>query len=368
MYKVYADKEVLCSPEAEELAILDPIVSLEVNAAGSFTFKMPPDHPFYDALNFRTTLIDVYLDDELIFEGVPVSTSTDFYNVKTVECEGELSFLNDSIQRQAKYTGQTVTSLLSMYLIIHNGQVESSKRFQLGTVTVDGGNSLLRYTNYKSTMQEISEDFLDNFGGYLRVRHSNGGRHLDYLAASPRTSTQVIQIGQNLMDLVQDTSTMDICTVLIPLGAKLEESSIEGLDERLTIKSVNDNKDYIIGTNIDYFGYVWKTAVWDDVTVASNLLSKGQTYLSDAQWANLVITATAYDLGLAEEDVQKFRILDSIRVVSPPHGLDRYFMLTALQIDLNHPGNTRITLGSDQILSLSEQSAVLTAEVNKLLQ
>lgn len=363
MYKVYADKEVLCSPEAEELAILDPIVSLEVNAAGSFTFKMPPDHPFYDALKFRTTLIDVYLDDELIFEGVPVSTSTDFYNVKTVECEGELSFLNDSIQRQAKHTGQSVTSLLSMSLIVHNGQVESSKRFQLGTVEVYGGRNLLRYTNYQSTMQEIIDDLLDNFGGYLRVRHSNGGRYLDYLAASPRTSTQMIQIGQNLLDLVQDTSTMDICTVLIPLGAKLEKSSIEGLDERLTIKSVNNNKDYIIGTGIDYFGYVWKTAVWDDVTVASNLLSKGQAYLADAQWANLVITATAFDLGLAEEDVQKFRILDSIRVVSPPHGLDRFFMLTALQIDLNHPGNTRITLGSEQTLSLSAQVAAMERKV-----
>ena len=362
-YKVYANGDIMCSPDAEQLALLDPVVNLEANMAGSFTFKMTPDHPFYDSLAFRKTLIDVYLDDELIFEGVPVSHSTDFFNVKSVSCEGELSFLNDSIQRQAKYTGQTVTSLLSMYLIAHNSQVESSKRFQLGTVTVDGGSNLLRYTNYQSTMQEISDDFLDNFGGYLRVRHSNGGRYLDYLAASPRTSTQVIRIGQNLMDLAQDTSTVDICTVLIPLGAKLEESSIEGLDERLTIKSVNDNKDYIIGTGIDYFGYVWKTAVWDDVTVASNLLSKGQAYLSDAQWANLVITATAFDLGMAEEDMQKFRVLDTVRVVSEPHGLDRYFVLTALQYDLNHPGNTRITLGSEQTLSLSAQVATMERQV-----
>lgn len=363
-YKVYANGEIMCSPDAEQLALLDPVVNLEANMAGSFSFKMPPDHPFYGNLTFRKTLIDVYLDDELIFEGVPVSTSTDFYNVMTVECEGELSFLNDSIQRQAKYTSQTVTSLLTAYLTIHNSQVESFKEFTLGTVSVDGGNSILRYTNYQNTMTEISEDFLDNFGGYLRVRHSNGVRYLDYLAASPRTSTQVIRIGQNLMDLAQDTSSLDICTVLIPLGAKLEESSIEGLDERLTIKSVNDNKDYIIGTGTNYFGYVWKTAVWDDVTTASNLLSKGQAYLSDAQWANLVITATAFDLGMADEDVQKFRILDTIRVVSEPHGLDRYFILTALQLDLNHPGNTRITVGTEQTLPLSAQVATMAQRYN----
>ena len=363
MYKVFADGEILCSSDAEMLALLDPVVSLEANMAGSFTFKMAPDHPFYDSLDFRKTLIDVYLDDELIFECVPVSHSTDFFNVKTVNCEGELSFLNDSIQKQAKYTGQTVTSLLTAYLGVHNDEVDTFKQFQLGTVEVDGGSSILRYTNYETTMKEISDDLLDNYGGYLRVRHTNGVRYLDYLADSPRTSTQVIRIGQNLMDLVQDTSTMDICTVLIPLGAKLEEPVVDGLDARLTVESVNDDKDYIIGTGIDYFGYVWRTAVWDDVTVASNLLSKGQAYLADAQWANLMITATAFDLGLAEEDVQKFRLLDTIHVVSEPHGLDRDFVLTALQIDLNHPGNTRVTLGSEQTLSLSAQVAAMEQQV-----
>lgn len=364
MYKVFADGEILCSSEAEELALLDPIVNLEANCAGSFTFKMPPDHPFYDALTFRQTLIDVYLDDELIFEGVPVSDSTDFYNVKTVECEGELSFLNDSIQGQEQYTNQSVSTLLAAYLQVHNDEVDTFKQFQLGMVTVAGGSSMLRYTNFQTTMQEISEDLVDNYGGYLRVRHDNGVRYLDYLEASPRTSTQVIQIGKNLMDLVQNTSTLDICTVLIPLGAKTGESQIEGLDERLTIESVNDGKNFIIGTGAAYFGYVWRTATWDDVTVPANLLAKGQAYLADAQWANLVITATAYDLGLAVEDVQKFRVLDTIRVVSEPHGLDRNFMLTALQIDLNHPGNTQITLGSEQTLSLSAQSAAMTTEIN----
>ena len=363
-YKVFADGQILCSSDAEELALIDPIVNLEANMAGTFTFKMAPDHPFYDSLVFRTTLIDVYLDDELVFEGVPVSDSTDFYNVKTVECEGDLSFLNDSIQGQAKYTDKSVSSLLTAYLTIHNNESDNFKQFQLGMVTVNGGNSLLRYTNYETTMTEISEDLLENFGGYLRVRHENGVRYLDYLADSPRTSSQVIQIGKNLLDLVQNTSTLNICTVLIPLGAKQDSSSIEGLEERLTIKSVNDNKDFIIGTGAAYYGYVWRTVTWDDVTVASNLLAKGEAYLQDAQWANLVINATAFDLGLAVEDVQKFRILDTIRVVSEPHGLDRNFLLTKLQLDLNHPGNTQITLGSDETLSLSSQTAAMGNEIN----
>lgn len=363
-YKVFADGHILCSSDAEELALIDPIVNLEANMAGSFTFKMAPDHPFYDSLVFRTTIIDVYLDDELIFEGFPVTESTDFYNVKTVECEGELSFLNDSVQGQAKYSDKSVSSLLTEYLAIHNSETDNFKQFQLGIVTVNGGNSIMRYTNYQTTMTEINEDLIDNFGGFLRVRHDNGVRYLDYLESSPRTSSQVIQIGKNLLDLTQNLSSLNICTVLIPLGARQDSSSIEGLEERLTIKSVNDNKDFIIGTGAAYYGYVWRTVTWDDVTIASNLLAKGQAYLQDAQWANLVINATAFDLGLAVEDVQKFRILDTIRVVSEPHGLDRNFMLTKLQLDLNHPGNTKITLGSDETIPLSSQSAALSNEIN----
>ena len=363
-YKVFADNQILCSPEAEELALIDPVVNLEANMAGSFTFKMAPDHPFYDSLVFRTTIIDVYLDDELIFEGFPVTESTDFYNVKTVECEGELSFLNDSVQGQAKYSDKSVSSLLTEYLTIHNSETDNFKQFQLGIVTVNGGNSIMRYTNYQTTMAEINEDLIDNFGGFLRVRHDNGVRYLDYLESSPRTSSQVIQIGKNLLDLTQNLSSLNICTVLIPLGARQDSSSIEGLEERLTIKSVNDNKDFIIGTGAAYYGYVWRTVTWDDVTIASNLLAKGEAYLQDAQWANLVINATAFDLGLAVEDVQKFRILDTIRVVSEPHGLDRNFMLTKLQLDLNHPGNTKITLGSDENIPLSSQSAALSNEIN----
>lgn len=364
-YRITMNDEPFCSSEFEHSAVLNPKVVLEVNKSGSLTFTMTPDHPFYNSIEFRQSLFDVYQNDELIFEGVPVSETTDFWNRKTVVCEGELTFLNDTIQRQAVYQNQTVQSLLSSYLSVHNAQADASKQFTVGSVTVSGGNTIYRYTNYQSTMQELQEDLIENFGGYFRIRHSGGVRYLDYLDSSPHNSSQTIRIGKNLIDFSRNLSSLDICTVLIPLGAKTGNQVIDGLDERLDIKSVNSNLDYLVGTAQAYYGNIWRTQVWDDVTTAAALKSKGQDYLDDAQWSNLVISATAFDLGLATEDVEQFHVLDMIKVVSEPHGIDRYFMLTKLEMDLDHPASTKITLGKDERLSLSAQTAKAEVQIER---
>ena len=364
MYKVLIDNEILSWSNTEETALLSAVLTLEANKAGTFVFSMAPNHPKYNACVFRQSLIDVYQDADLIFEGVPVSEETDFDNVKTVTCEGELTFLNDTIQRPAKYTGQTVTGLLTAYLSAHNADCDASKTFTLGTVTVNGGSALYRYTNYESTMTELAEDLIDNLGGYFRVRHSGGVRYLDYLASSPHTSTQIIKIGYNLLDLSKNYSSTDICTMLIPLGATIDgQEAVQGIDKHVDITSVNGGLDYLTSTAAATYGKIWRTVVWDGINDASTLKTTATAYLSDAQWANMVLEARAFDLGLARSDVEQFRLLDEIRVVSAPHGLDRNFMLTKMELNLNAPEQTMITLGEETFLPISAASAKTTAEV-----
>lgn len=364
-YRITMDGEAFCASTVEHSAVLNPVVNLEANKAGSLTFTILPDHPHYNDIVLRSSVFDVWQNGKLIFSGVPIQESLDFWNRKTITCEGELGYLNDTIQRQAVYQQQTVSSLLGAYLTAHNAQADASKQFQLGAVTVDGGSQIFRYTNYNTTMTEISEDLVDNFGGFLRVRHEDGVRLLDYLASSPHTSSQIIRIGQNLVDLSRNLSSLDICTVLIPLGANTGNQLIDGLDERVTIESVNEGKDYIIGTAVATYGHIWRTHTWDDVTTPTALLAKGQEYLSDVQYADLVIEASALDLGLADEDVEQFQLLDMIRVVSDPHGLDRYFLLSKLQINLDHPAETKITLGINENYALTTRAAQNSMEIQK---
>ena len=108
MYKILCDRKLLCDSKIEELALIDPVVSPEENKAGSFTFAIPPTHPMYDVIKRRTTLIDVIEDEELLFSGICIDETKDFYKNKKIYCEGELTFFNDSIQRPQRLEGKNV--------------------------------------------------------------------------------------------------------------------------------------------------------------------------------------------------------------------------------------------------------------------
>lgn len=370
MYKVLCDNALMYDPRIEELALINPVVELEENKAGSFSFKMPPDHPLYSSVKRRKSVIQVYQDDDLIFSGMCIEVDTDFYKQKDVYCEGELAYLNDSVQRPKRYQGVSVRGLLETYIANHNAQVEEEKRFTVGMVTVTDNNDYIYcYTNMNSTMQELKEDLVDDLGGYFRIRHKDGVKYIDYLADSMNTNSQVIRLGENLIDFKSNIDSSEIATAIIPLGNLLEEEVVEGLQTRLTIEAVNDGKDYVYSPEaVENFGWIYATVTWDGVTTAAALKSKGQKYLSDFQFENMVIEAKAIDLHLMDPKTERFKISDQIRVVSKPHGLDRYFRLTKQTINICNPENDAITLGKDERLSLSAKTAAVNEEIKKAIE
>ena len=150
MYRVLCDGLPIYDLRDEELVLLDPKVTLEVNTAGSFDFKLPPGHPQYDLPKKMKSLVEVWHDNEQIFAGRPVEEKIDFYNCKYIECEGQLAYLNDSIQRPAEYHDKTVRGYLETLIDNHNKQVDESKQFEVGIVTVtDNNDSLFRYTTIR---------------------------------------------------------------------------------------------------------------------------------------------------------------------------------------------------------------------------
>ncbi len=365
MYQILVDGSLFCDSRAEKLAVIEPVIELEANKAGEFSFTVPPGHPYYGSIARRTSLVEVYRDDELLFEGVCTEVYVDFYRQKKISCEGSLTFFNDSIQRPAYYQGLTCRQLLETYVNAHNALVEADKRFTVGQVTVTD-DYISCYSNYETTMECLSDDLVEDLGGYLRVRKQDGIRYLDYLADSPRTNSQIIRLGENLIDFTTNLDTEELATVIIPLGETLEEEVIEGLDAKLDIKSVNDGKDYVYSEEaVNNFGWIEKVVEWSDVTEAANLKEKGEQYLADTQFENMTIEAQAVDLHLADASVQSFRLLDKIRVVSAPHGLDRYFLLSKQTINLNNPESDTITLGIEEAATMTAKSQSTNADIIK---
>ena len=359
MYTVYLDDNLIYSPGDAELAILNPKLELGDNKSGSFEFDLPTTNPFYDKIKKMVSVVRVDKDGTPIFYGRVITTEKDFHAVKNVVCEGELAYFLDSIQPPMVFHDYTVRQFLVHLVNEHNKQVEAAKKFTVGQVTVnDPNDSLYRYTNWETTLDDVLDKLVDRLGGHIRVRHVGSTRYLDYIEDYDNTNTQVIEFGENLLDYAENMDAADIATRIIPLGARLEESPVEGLDAYTTIESVNNKVPYVESASaVANFGIITRTVSFEDVTVPSNLKAKALKYLADVQFENLCLTCKAIDLNMVDGDVERIKLGDSIRVLSPPHGMDRFFPVTALTLHLDAPQDNTVTLGTNVKAGLSERSA-----------
>ena len=168
---------------------------------------------------------------------------------------------------------------------------------------VDNNDSLYRYSTYENTWKTIEDRLISRLGGYVRIRHENGQRLIDYIESYGHTNEQVIRFGENILDLIQEVNCDSLATVIVPLGKRDEET-----DERLTIKSVNEGKDYIEDPDaIAKYGRIVKTVEYDDVEMPENLLRKGREVLDRQKLLVSSITITAIDLHLLDVDIERIR-------------------------------------------------------------
>ena len=342
---------MLHNPRVKNLMVGDPYFEVGDNVNGQAEFSVYPTHPFYKYVKKLTTDVIFYKDGTEVFAGRVLYDDEELNGTKKVFVEGELAYLCDSVQRQAVYHNISVANYLKAILDNHNSQVEKRKQFALGRVSVtDPNNSLYRYSNYETTRATLKDKLTSRLGGHLVIRKEAGVRYLDYLNDSDYYTkcSQEIRFGKNLLDFSKNIDASDLVTCLIPLGKKLDESSIEGLEEHLTIKSVNGGVDYVSDDNaVATYGKIYATQTWDDVTVPENLLKKAREYLKKTQYEKMVLEIKAIDLNLTNTDVEEIKVGSMVRCVSTPNGLDAEFPVTKLKIYISDFQKNTITLNSE---------------------
>jgi uncharacterized ubiquitin-like protein YukD len=253
-----------------------------------------------------------------------------------------------------------------MLITQHNTQVEVDRRITLRTVTVvDPNDYIYRASNeHPTTLSEIRQKLVETLGGYLVLERAGATLYLDYLAEPPRVNTQVIRFGENLMTSNKEIRGEELASVIIPLGARLEGT---GAGERLTIKSVNGGLDYLVDvTAKEQFGAISQTRVYDDITLASNLKAKGELALADAVKSVSAITVSAIDLSLIDRNIDEFRIMDKVKVVSDAQGLDDEFIIESLTLDLLSPENNKLTVGKEY-KSITQNIAKTDTNITQIL-
>lgn len=371
MYKVYIDGELAWYPGDELLVLNNCELHLALNDSGTFEFDITSDSAFYDRISSRMTMVQVLKDDKELFYGEVRDISRDLYNVKHVYCVGELAFLFDSIQPQAVYHDLSPRQMLEAWLNEHNSQVEAKKQYQTGIVTVhDSNDSLYRMTNRENTLDAIRDKLCDKLGGFLKVRKVNGVRYLDWLTLEDygKICEQLIQFGRNLLDYSEDTTADDLYTKVIPLGARLDESPVEGLEAYVDITSVNGGKDYLyIPEAVERYGWVPVVVHWDDVTLPANLKTKGEEWLRDNQYETMTLELNAVDLSVLSSKFDTFELGDRVHALAAPYGMDRYFPVQKLDIYLQEPDRNILVLGNVLRKSYTEQSRNAEKNINQNL-
>ena len=353
MYKVYCDSFPLYNDQLESYKIFGPKIELELNKIGHFDFTMHNNHPNFDRVKRLKSIIEVYQDDFLLFRGRVLNDEQGFHNEKTVECESDLAFLVDSIQRPYDFQG-TPEELFTQFITNHNSQVDAAHQFIVGNVTVTDPNDYISRSDseYLNTWESIQKKLLETLGGYIWIRHEADGTYIDYLAELNLLAPQKIEFGKNLLDLKRQTKGEEIATAIIPLGAKEE-----GSETRLNISSVNSGVDYVYNQEaVEAYGWIFKVQTWDDVTEAENLLEKGNTFLQEQMQMLYTLELDAVDLATVNKTVESFHLGTMVQVTTKPHSINQRFLVSKLTIHLLNPASNKLTLG-DTLRTFTERTA-----------
>lgn len=339
-------------------------IAKSINAVDSFSFTIYPNNAGYDLLKPLTTAVKVYDEstDKDIFIGrvlkCPDSMDERGLICRKVTCEGRLGWLYDSVQPYIEYKMVGIRTVLSAFLSKHNSQVGADKRIELGQVTVTASNNYTYTANWDKTMDVIADKLIGKFGGEIQLRDKGGKVYLDYLENIGHGTDTTIELAVNLKTISREVDETAVITRLYPLGAKLTDS-----EKRLTIGTVNGGKDYIEDSSlIAKYGVISGPQIWDDVTLASNLLSKGKEYLKSVNRAKVQYQITALDLSRIDRHIEQFELGCWYRVKNSLMGIDEDLRIVGISIDLDNPQASQLTFG-DRFETLS---GFMTAKTQSL--
>ena len=363
MYTVYLNGQYFGSSDSNDVKnkLIDPNVKVEVNKAGTFQCTITPFHEFYNRLIKMKSFVNVYQNGDHIFSGRLLYTEADSYGQMNCYFEGDLSYFIDTVQEPGVYK-ETPRQRFERFLETHNQQVDPEKHFYSGSIEIDEVDEEKEFkdTTYKDT-KSMMDSLVDDYGGYLVVRHMGGFSYLDYLKEYDKHSTQKLRFRKNILDIQHYISGEDLFTVLLPLStipepedeepspASEEETEEDPYEEKImTIESVNNGSKFIeIEELIDIFGRIIKIQTFDNAQSPEDLLNMGKRYIEDmVPGLTNNITITALDDSFIDDNQDPIRLGDLVEIFYEPLNLKKVMSCVSIDYDLANPENSVYRFGT----------------------
>lgn len=351
-------------------------ISTEINAIDSMQFTIYPDNLSYDEIiPYKTRIISTNVqDDEIEFCGrvlksKPVLTSSGEIS-KNVVCENYMGFLCDSTVELKVYKG-TVQQVIDTLFTEHENQIGKDS-FWLAECDIT--EEIEIESEGESTYAFIMNKIVAKFGGEFELlgmsERTEGGLYYSFsLALRKETyniSSNEIKIGDNLISYSSDEDATNLCTRIIPYGAKIytDEDNLERVD----ITEVNSGKNYIDDENSEY-GCIARTIIFQDIEDPTELKTEAEKYLEENRYPKDSYQIVAFDNHMFDTSIPKISLRNWYYVNAPILGAERLLLrITKKTICIENPANDTFTVGDTYNLSASSAVATspTTADINKV--
>ena len=386
-YRILYGNEILWEPYSDNTdAIIDASMSVNANAAKYLDFTIPPTHHLYNVVSERAENVWLYSDDKIIYKGFISKITLDMEGYKAISCTSVMDYLGDTHVRdystiegeQPLKAPTSMDSLFQWYIDQHNKNcMDSRKQFKVGVNQagiLDENNYVYRSsTQFPTTADEISDKILDS-GGYIFERYEGDTNILDLYADAYEANTQVLDFGVNITDFTHERSVEDQYTAVYATGYTPDppEDDREKEMKPISLADIQNggspyNSDYFKLGDVLYsvsgvrrYGYREYHYSNDDITTTSYLLKAAGVVLTKLLSPTITLDVKAVDLALfMDNGYEHLQLGQAVRVRSKPHGIDEYLMISAIDLDLQEPGNTSYTIGTTYDTLTGQQSSYL---------
>lgn len=323
MYAGYVDGRLLFAAGMPGYEIVDGTISEAVGSASSATIKLPPSNVMRDVPVKRASVISIRKDGTEVFRGSVVDTTTDLRGMRTYSIDSAMMWLADICKPPHQIiTPMPLPTYLGALVTQYNAGCLAGKQLKLGEVGASLPSITLAASEYKS-MLDLAKEAASASGGELRIRYADGSVYLDCQASYDHRCSQTVELRKNLLDLTDEIDGADLVTRVYPVGK-----------DGLTIEDVNGGQVYLINDAAEgIYGRIDGT-LQADTDDASVLKATAASYLAQHSGLSRGIQVTAADLSTQDITIESFAVGDSVRVVSPPHGIDTIMQVSKLDTSL----------------------------------
>lgn len=381
------DDTFLYIPGDPTYSLDDIQIHLKLDGSNEMRFKIYEDHPYYNLIALGNKKIyayeptDSYPYKDIIFDGFISEIDHDIYGTLTVYCTGVLGLLAYSIQPQWKGT-VSPGAMFSLLISQHNTYASLTRNmfyeFIVGYSDIGITSQSVRYTNYENTLDCLRKQVIEPYRVYPKIGYDwafthNGKKPMITLYSAENygsLSSQVIQMGDNVVKYADSSAIDNLYTAVIPLGRKKtagerRSSDVDGLDAYINISSVNSGSNMLIDTTTtQQYGLRCAVVHWEDEESPSALKTAGQAWLNKAKTETLKFNFTAVDLSLLGNNIDAFRLGDRVRCVAEKFGIDATLPIYEMTIYPLSPEKNTISVGSETPTITSSSSGSGAASVS----